>query len=192
MNNKIIKFNMWFFKGISKNSAGYKRILNSKLLIHILIGCALSYFIKKSIIDISNICIIPILSVLIGITFAWIGNSHIVMMDSEVRPVLNEREGGLIEYLYIYQLAIFILLIVLIINILNVLGFHQTIKSIFKLNYFWSVMLGFTYKSIIFALFSYSISIVWEIITAAQWLYVIKNEVYEAKKEKNEGNNNNP
>ena len=186
------EFKEWFFKGID-DKPGYKRMLTWKLIKYIFIGIALSLIVNQSIIKISSISIIPLLSVLLGVTFAWIGNSHMLMVDKNVLQVISKRKGGLIEYLYTYQLAVLILLIILVFNILNGLEFYQLllnfIKFKIKLNMNCISFLRIIYKTIIFSSLSYSVAIVWEIITISQWFYIIKSLVDKEETKKSNINN---
>ena len=110
MSEKLLTFWMWFLRG-SGSKPGYRRVINSWLIFHFIIGLIVNFVILLNVSDVAKSALLPMLAVFIGLTFSWAGNAHSLLQSSEIIEKANENPGGIYEYVYTFQLCILIMLI---------------------------------------------------------------------------------
>lgn len=116
----------WFFRGI-KGDAGWTRLVNKWLPIHILIGGVLFGLSPVSLADAARGFLLPIAGIFVGIAFAWAASAQSVLQTSELEEWSEFADDGYEGVVYTFQLAILVLLGVLIMWGLASLGvFDQT------------------------------------------------------------------
>jgi hypothetical protein len=59
--------------------------------------------------------LLPLAGIFIGLTFAWGGNAVTLMQSEEINILADYRQGGLKEYVFKFQAAIFVLLFTMVI-----------------------------------------------------------------------------
>ncbi len=107
--DKFLVFWEWFLKG-SGGKSGYQRLFNRWVYFHILIGWALSSLITVDTNVAANTVLLPLVGILIGLAFAWAGNAQALMQSVEIEELAEKHEGGFVDYVYTYQLAILVIL----------------------------------------------------------------------------------
>src|SRR5437764_2184813 len=113
MSSELTKFWAWFFKG-SGGKAGYRRLINKWLLLHVIVGAALAYLVRIDLQSAANSVLLPLAGILVGLSFAWAGNAQALMQTSEIEDLSEHRLGGFSEYVYTYQTAILCILMTLV------------------------------------------------------------------------------
>ena len=58
--------------------------------------------------------LLPLAAILIGLTFSWSGNAQALLADAEIEKMATDMTGGIAEYVYRFQLGIFITLVTII------------------------------------------------------------------------------
>jgi len=107
MNNvPIPTFWRWFFLGLNQK-AGYRRIANWWGLFHFAAGAVVAFFVNIDIQDLAKSALLPLMAILVGLTFSWAGNVNAIMQTDEVQKFL-ESKGGAAEYVFTFQLCILI------------------------------------------------------------------------------------
>jgi len=104
-----ISFWRWFRKG-SGDKPGYTRVVRWSLAIHFVMGVIIGQCVDKPLWNVSETCLLPTLSILIGLTFAWIGNAQGLLQSKATRELGLRHKGGYIEFVFMYQLAVLVLL----------------------------------------------------------------------------------
>lgn len=180
MNNKELKkeFSFWYWlftKGIIKT-------LNWWLLLHIAIGSLFALFTPISIIKVASIVVIPLVGVLIGLSFSWIGNAMALLETIEIKIMVKHHEGGIKEYIFSYQFSILILLTCII--LWSLIGLRFDTLIIFNNMPLFMKILG---KIFIFSITSFAIRECWQVVLSTQWLLLSKSKIREMLSGKNKG-----
>jgi hypothetical protein len=102
----------WFFSGTG-DKAGWRRIINAWVFLHLCIGLLLAAVVPVSAKEASGIVLIPLASVFVGLTFAWVANVQAALMTSELGDLSEHRAGGYAEYVFPYQLGVLTVLVCL-------------------------------------------------------------------------------
>lgn len=172
MDNKELKkefsFWYWFFK------YGLKKFLNWWLVLHLVIATSLSFFIRIKIDEASILVIVPLAGILIGLSFAWVGNAMALLESEEVKKVIQQHEVGLKDYIFTYQLAILLILT----SIISWALVGLKIQAHPYLAYI-PTWLKHTFKIYLFFMVSISIRECWQIVMSTQWLLILKAKVKE-------------
>jgi hypothetical protein len=108
MSDPIVSFWTWFFSGTG-GKPGFQRVFNKWIFIHLSIGILLSKIIT-SIGSTSKDALIPMISVFIGLTFSWAGNVNSLLQSEKIIEMSKNKNGGIYEYVYTFQLCIFIMI----------------------------------------------------------------------------------
>ena len=174
MTNDLIGFWQWFIKG-SGGKPGYKRIVNKWIFIHLLVGVLIALVVKVDLSMCANAVLLPLVGILIGLSFAWAGNAQAVMQSSEIERLSDYHEGGFIEYVYAYQTAILIILATLV--IWGLAGLHIFDNSWPTSN---AAAAYFAVKTILFLLASLTLRTCWHVVLGAQWMLLAQKRIKDS------------
>ena len=182
MTNNMIDYWQWFLKG-SGGNPGYRRILNSWIIVHLLIALFISILVKVDLTTCANTVLLPLVGILIGLSFAWAGNAQALMQTIEIERLSEYHEGGFVEYVYIYQTAILIILITLV--LWGFAGLHIFDKS-------WPTPAGyrlyFAVKTVLFLFASLTLRTCWQVIMGSQWMLLAQKKIKEHMRQGNKKN----
>jgi len=173
MNNNLIGFWQWFLKG-SGGKSGYKRIVNKWIFLHLLVGIVIAGLVKVDLSICANAVLLPLVGILIGLSFAWAGNAQALMQTSEIESLSDYHEGGFIEYVYAYQTAILIILVTLV--IWGLAGLHIFDNRWPTSN---AAVAYFAVKTILFLLASLTLRSCWHVVLGAQWMLLAQKRIKE-------------
>lgn len=116
-NNKDIRQRVnywhWFFRG-SGGRPGYRRLLNKWLSLHFAIGLALWWFVPVPLKQAATAVLIPLSGVFVGVAFAWAVTAHSLIQSREIQRLAEHKEGGLSDYVFTYQAAVFVAFVTVI------------------------------------------------------------------------------
>ena len=109
-----IKYWDWFLKG-SGGKPGYKVALGRRpwFLLHLLFAVFLASVVCGTLEESAKTVLLPLVGILIGLSFAWAGNIQALMQSVEIDELSKRHKGGFADYVYSYQTAIFIILLTL-------------------------------------------------------------------------------
>lgn len=170
MNFNFITFWQWFFKG-SGAKPGYLRYFDRWLIFHICMGIFLSYRATESLDKLSNSVLLPMAGVLVGLSFAWIGNVYALLQTKEIRDLATFHKGGFSEYVYLYQSAILILLVTLS-------GWGMAgLKIFITPDCFVDSYYQFIVKTVLFTLSSITLRECWHVVMGTQWMLIARTEM---------------
>ena len=101
-------FWQWWFR------YGVLKLIDWWLIFHLFLGILLTILVPLKITDVAFVVVIPLVGVLIGLSFAWLGNAIALLDSSEIQKMSKYHERGIKEYIYSYQASLLILLICII------------------------------------------------------------------------------
>lgn len=176
--NEIFSYWRWFFVGHGAQP-GYRRIINYWLLVHVAAGLLLAYLVKVNLVTASNSVLLPLISILIGLSFAWAGNAQAILQSTEISYLAKHHKGGFEEYVFVFQTAILAILITLVLWALAGLQIFDS---------FWPTAQNpipyFLIKSILFSLTSITLRECWHVVLGAQWLLIAQQKIRKSIQDK--------
>lgn len=171
------KFWHWFFRELSGARAGWTRLVDRWLILHVLVGFACAYLVPASLAEASRAVLLPLAGVLAGMSFAWIGSALAFLQSSEIEELAERLPGGLETYAYAFQTATLLLLMTLV-------GWGLAGLGVFDGPCFWNC--GRTWYKVpsVFLYASASISVreCWGVITGSQSLLLYQIAVRRLRK----------
>lgn len=172
MNDKrMISYWQWLFKG-SGGRAGYRRLLDKWLFLHIPVGVLLAHLIPLDLQACANTVLLPLAGILVGLSFAWAGNAQALLQTEEIGKLSEYHKGGFVEYVFIYQTAILTILVTLIFWGFAGLGIYdQTWPTRCNPKIYFSV------KTFLFVLSSLTLRECWQVVSGAHWMLRIRKEI---------------
>jgi hypothetical protein len=111
--NTTVSFWRWFFGGNQGARAGARKLLDRWLLLHLVVGTALSILVPVSLKVASNSFLLPLAGIFIGLSFAWGGNAQALLQTSEIEEMSERHPEGFSQYVFTFQLAILVILLTL-------------------------------------------------------------------------------
>lgn len=103
--NRINSFWWWMW------SVGLRRYWGRWLVVHVIVGACLALIIPGSLASFALTAIIPMASILVGLTFAWGANAVSLLQTTEIQRVGAEDNGSRFRiYVFTYQNAVLVVL----------------------------------------------------------------------------------
>jgi hypothetical protein len=169
----------WFLKG-SGGKTGYKRLLlNWWTIVHIVFGLILTFLVKADVKTAANSVLLPLAGIFIGLCFAWAGNAQALMQSDEIEKLSRHHEGGFVEYVFVYQTAILVVLVTLVLWGLAGLGVFESLCS--------CAGGSFVVKIVLFFLSSITLRECWHVVMGAQWMLLAQHEIKKKDSNENQG-----
>jgi amino acid permease len=169
--NSVISYWQWFFKG-SGAKPGYRRLVNRWILLHLCAGGIVAFLTQIDLQTAANTVLLPLVGILIGLSFAWAGNAQALLQSSEIDKLSEHHEGGFVEYVFTYQTAILAILITLVFWGLAGLHIFDTRWPTSQ-----SSVAYFVVKTFLFLLVSMTLRECWHVVMGAQWLLLVQREI---------------
>lgn len=190
MEKNRINFTSWILKGYENSKPGYKRVFNAWLILHICIGFLLAFLIETPIQKVSQTILLPMMGVLIGLTFAWAGNAQGFIQSREIIALSKNKPGGYIDYIFTYQLSILIVLVCSGLWGLAAIDFREIVvgDQTIHLKYLPETA-KLIIKAILYFILSVAIHESWSVIKGVHYFLIVKNKVYEVKEQQKENKN---
>jgi len=136
----------------------------------------MSVIIDDKLKDCSKSVLLPLASILFGMSFAFGVSAQNLLQTEEIKNIAEYKEGGLTYYIHSYQLSILIILVTLILWGLAGLGFFEVLITKMQSGYY-----GF-FKFFLFSMASLSVRECWSIVLGTQYLIIIRNELNKKRK----------
>lgn len=178
MNKSLFSYWSWFFVG-SGAKPGCRRLVNRWLLLHLAVGVLLAYVVKVNLVAAANSVLLPLVGILVGLSFAWAGNAQAFMQSQEIDRLTEYHEGGFSEYVFVFQTAILAILVTLVLWALAGL-------QVFDL--FWPTArrhcVYFFVKVLLFSFSSLTLRECWHVVLGAQWMLLAQREIRKKEREK--------
>ena len=179
--NSPFRYWDWILSG-SGGKPGYTRVVNEYLFLQIPIGYTLAQLLSPSMSSMANTVLLPLLGIIICLSFAWAGNAQTLMQTDEVQRLATHNPGGFVEYVYTFQTAIFSIIVTVVFWALAGLSlFDLTWPTPDRVGWYLLV------KTILFTLCAISIRESWHVVLGSQLMLISQ---YENKVNKNVSENN--
>lgn len=104
-------FWIWLIKGSGVSVPGYRNVINLYLLPHLMVGILATILIKQDGFTFAAKALFPASSILIGISLAWTTRASAVFQNAELRQKLFNDQRPAEDYVYGFQLAILMVII---------------------------------------------------------------------------------
>lgn len=157
----------WFLKG-SGGKPGYTRLFNKWLFIHASVAMILVGIIQLPLAVAAHL-IIFILGVSGCITFVYTKRARLLLQSREIIELAKYHSGGLIEYIYVYQTSILLLLITSSLwELANLRVFERFVDY---------PSLYLSVKFVLFLFFSITLRECWHVVLGVRWMSLIQKEL---------------
>lgn len=104
----------WFLKGSQKGPRGIWNILNLFLIVHCLIAGSATFLIVNDPVTFAQKALFPASSILIGLSMSWTTRASAILQSKELRERLFSVSRPAEDYVYGFQLAILVVIIMLV------------------------------------------------------------------------------
>jgi hypothetical protein len=129
MSRTLPNFWKWFFFGTGGLS-GWRRLVAPGLIFHVAAGFFGAMFIPANLKEISAAVLLPLASVFVGLTFAWVANVQAVLQSDEVFKLGQYKDGGFEDFVFPFQLGVLIILVCLVVWGLAGLGVFESVVAL--------------------------------------------------------------
>lgn len=170
-NNSPMNYWRWFFKG-SGAQPGYRRLLNRWIILHLFSGVIVALVVPIDLQTAANTVLLPLVGILIGLSFAWAGNAQALLQSAEIDKLSDHHEGGFVEYVFTYQTAILAILVTLV--VWGLAGLH-VFDAVWPSSR--ALIAYFAIKTFLFLLVSLTLRECWHVVMGAQWLLLVQREI---------------
>ncbi|MCK5604407.1 hypothetical protein KAR91_21130 [Candidatus Pacearchaeota archaeon] len=169
--NNTFNYWKWFFKG-TEDKAGWLRFIDRWLFLHIAVGILLSVLIPVDLQTAGNAVLLPLVGILVGLSFAWAGNAQALMQSTEFNELADFHKGGFVEYVFVYQTAILAILVTLVLWGLAGLSLFDLRWPTLKNNICYFIV-----KAFLYGLSSLTLRECWHAVMGAQWMLLAQREI---------------
>jgi hypothetical protein len=104
----------WFLKGSKKGPRGVWNIINWFLIVHLVIAVAATVLIVNDPVSFAQKALFPASSILIGLSMSWTTRASNILQTKDLRDKIITAERPAEDYVYGFQLAILIVVIMLV------------------------------------------------------------------------------
>lgn len=123
--------------------------------------------------DVATRILVPVISILVALTFAWAGNAQAVLRTADFRRVARQHAGGIAEYVYSFQLCILVLLTTISAWSLVALGSPIIVAA----------PEGYILTTLLYAALSLSIRSSWQVVVGANLVLLTSIHIADKKTE---------
>jgi hypothetical protein len=95
------RFWKWLLWGLN-TKPGFFKFLDGFIIIHILIGFLASQILTIEPQEASRTVLLPLASILVGLTFAWAGNVQSLLNLPEIEALVKHHPDGIENYVYTF------------------------------------------------------------------------------------------
>ncbi len=149
------------------------------ILFHILIGSTLSFVVPVDLSTAASAVLLPLVGILIALAFAWAGNAQALMQSTEIEELAERHVGGFVEYVYTYQLAIFVILITIVLWASAGLGVYDKVWPTPSCTKAYEAL-----KVVLYALSSLTLRECWHVVLGAQTMLLMQQKIKKMKNTK--------
>lgn len=163
--------------------AGWKRFIDRWLALHFCVGIGLSSTVPVCASEAANTVLLPLAGIFVGLSFAWGGNAQALLQTDEIERLAEHRDGGITEYVLVYQTAILVILCcVALWGLAGLKLFDQTWPTPQNVRSYFAV------KCVLYVSASVALRECWHVVLGAQHFLVLRSQIREEdKKRKRDG-----
>src|SRR5437868_3586789 len=89
----------WDVPGISK-------FWDRWLIVHLIIGLTFAWLVPVPLVEAAKTVLLPLASVLVGLSFAWAGNAQALLQTTEIERFSEKHAAGIRNYVFTFLTAI--------------------------------------------------------------------------------------
>lgn len=164
------KFWRWFFLGLEDRSGLSELLINRWCIVHIVVGFIFAQSISVSLDDAARTILLPLAGIFVGLSFAWAGNAQALLQKREIQKISAHLPDGIEAYIYIFQLAILVILVTLV-------AWGLAGLKIFSLQIFQAPCVQLFIKTCLYFLASLTLRECWHVVLGSQILILTRHEV---------------
>jgi hypothetical protein len=170
----------WFF---SRKNGGLIRFADRWLLVHLFVGLVTYLSVPLPLSEAAKAVLLPLVSALVGLTFAWAGNAQALLRSVEIEDLSRFVPGGFTTYAYAFQTAILAVLVTVSLWGLAGLALFDRIDGSVQ-----RAAVGVA----LYAISSLAVRECWHVVLGAQSLLLAAQRVRESKTDANNKNDGPP
>lgn len=173
MTSRLPTFWLWFYRG-SGGVPGYARVVNRWLIFHCVAGLGAAALVEVNVEEIAKGGLLPLMAILVGLTFSWAGNAHGVMQSSEICERVSRNRGGIADYVFTFQLCVLINVVTICAWTIPMLKVPYLLPALMPQRFFDGFALAF-----LFSLVSLAIRTGWHAVLGANMLLLMRVSLME-------------
>src|SRR5213083_1927375 len=158
------------------DAPGISKFWNGWLIVHLIVGVILAFIIPAPLVEAAKAVLLPLASVLVGLSFAWAGNAQALFQTTEIEEFTKKHPAGIRNYVFTFLAAILAILVTLILWGVAGLGFFDRR---------WPTpihpKLYFAVATTLYAAASITLRECWQVVIGAQLLLLTRKDVKDAK-----------
>jgi hypothetical protein len=156
---------------------GWNRYFNYWLLGHLAVGIAMALLVKVALSEAAKAVLLPLAGVLVGMSFAWVGNALAIAQSDEIEEMGAKNPAGYDTYVHAFQAAILVILGALVAWGLAGLGVYDE-------PCWWgcSDRPYFVAETLLYAIASFAVRECWGIVMGAQLMLLYQRATRHLKK----------
>lgn len=156
-------------------------------MFHLCFGFASAFFLPITLAEAANTVLLPLVGILIGLSFAWAGNAQALLQASEIEEMTQHHPGGFAEYVFTFQTAILAIFITLVVWALAGLKLFDSVWPIARCGtaYFLIAMSLYTLSSL-------TLRECWHVVLGAQWMLMAQHEIKMKRRADSENSSKKP
>jgi hypothetical protein len=168
------KFWYWLIWG-SGGRPGLLRLINRWLILHALVGMALSILVPIPLGEAADSVLTPLVGLLIGLAFAWAANAQALLQSEEMEQITKHNLGGFPDYVYSYQLSVLVVLSSLILWGFAGLGIYDRVWPKVDSSYYVGV------QYLLYFMASLTLRTCWHVVLGAQFMLLARWAIRDKK-----------
>lgn len=166
------KFWEWFFLGLEERSGLEELFINWWCIVHLIVGFVLAQSIDVSLDEAAQTILLPLAGIFVGLSFAWAGNAQALLQKKEIQKISLHLPDGIEAYIYIFQLAILVILVTLI-------AWGLAGLKIFSLQIFQAPCVQLLIETCLYFLASLTLRECWHVVLGSQVLILARHKVQD-------------
>jgi amino acid permease len=176
---KLLNYWGYFIKGIDCEPGITSIIVRWWNILHIAIGIGLALYVPIQMNAAASVVLFPLIGILIGLAFAWSGNSQALLQTKEIHELADYHEGGFVEYVYLYQNAVLLILVTLIIWGIAGLSFFDEVWPTPERSKSYLVV-----EATLYTFLCASVRECWRVVLDTQRMLIVQREIKKIEDEK--------
>ena len=150
---------------------GLACFLDRWLVLHVGLGCALAFAVERPLAELASAVLLPMASVLVGLTFAWSGNVASLLQTKEIQRVVDRRKPKqFLRWVFGFQTAVLAVLVTTAAWSMVGLGAFSRVGTLVP-------SLRPLGRGLLFAFTSLTLRECWQVVVGAQQLLISQMEI---------------
>jgi hypothetical protein len=158
------------------DAPGISKFWDRWLIMHLAVGLILARVVPVPLVEAAKTVLLPLASVLVGLSFAWAGNAQALLQTREIEKFAEKHAAGIRNYVFTFLVAILSILVTVVFWSLAALGIFdkQWPTSVHPKSYF-------VVATMLYGAASITLRECWHVVIGAQLLLLTRKDVKDAK-----------